>query len=214
MQRTLTLTASVPSVSLIKSRYQIANVNASLGVLTKPDRIPIGEEASWLPFIRNEKESLENGWFCVKQPSSNELKQGLTWDDARAMENQYFSSTAHWAELEGIYQCYLRTSNLVKRLSAVLSDLIAKRYVIDVRFIFQANCLILLLLGFPRSRKNSSVRFFKLTISFRAFRGSLHRIRVPKYPLSYTSLPLMSQSMLRVFQTMPREPPMKRMAPV
>ncbi|KAF8181827.1 P-loop containing nucleoside triphosphate hydrolase protein [Pholiota molesta] len=49
----------------------------TIGVLTKPDRIPVGEENSWLPFIRDEKEQLENNWFCVKQPSSNELK--LKW---------------------------------------------------------------------------------------------------------------------------------------
>lgn len=30
------------------------------GVLTKPDRIPDGEEGNWLPFLFNEKEPLEN----------------------------------------------------------------------------------------------------------------------------------------------------------
>ncbi|KAF8959975.1 P-loop containing nucleoside triphosphate hydrolase protein [Flammula alnicola] len=72
--------------------------------------------SNWLPFIRNEKESLENNWFCVKQPSSNDLKSNITWAQARA-----------WCDLEGIYQKYLRTSNLVERLSSVLSDLISKR---------------------------------------------------------------------------------------
>ncbi|KAF9555056.1 hypothetical protein CPC08DRAFT_643469 [Agrocybe pediades] len=99
----------------------------TIGVLTKPDRIPVGEESNWLPFIRNEKETLENNWFCVKQPSSNDLKGNPTWAQARQMENNFFSSQAPWCELEASYQKYLRTGNLVERLSNVLSDLILKR---------------------------------------------------------------------------------------
>ncbi|KAF8181829.1 P-loop containing nucleoside triphosphate hydrolase protein [Pholiota molesta] len=99
----------------------------TIGVLTKPDRIPVGEESNWLPFIRNEKETLENNWYCVKQPSSNDLKSSPTWADARKMENEFFSSKAPWCDLDSIYQKYLRTSNLVDRLSSVLSDLISKR---------------------------------------------------------------------------------------
>ncbi|TFK33506.1 hypothetical protein BDQ12DRAFT_715805 [Crucibulum laeve] len=99
----------------------------TIGVLTKPDRIPTGEESSWLPFIHNEKESLENNWYCVKQPGSSDIKQGITWAQARSREDEFFSMTPPWSELDGIYQKYLRTSNLVDRLSSILSDLISKR---------------------------------------------------------------------------------------
>ncbi|KAJ8697219.1 hypothetical protein PTI98_007017 [Pleurotus ostreatus] len=99
----------------------------TIGVLTKPDRIPTGEEARWVKFIQNEIEPLENNWFCVKQPSSNDLKQGVTWADARQRENEFFSMTAPWSDLEPMYQKYLRTGNLVERASAILSDLISKR---------------------------------------------------------------------------------------
>lgn len=99
----------------------------TIGVLTKPDRIPVGEEANWLPFIRNEKEPLENNWYCVKQPSSNDIKQKITWSEARQREDEYFSMTAPWSDLDTMYQKYLRTSNLVERLSSILSDLISKR---------------------------------------------------------------------------------------
>lgn len=98
-------------------------------MLTKPDRIPVGEENNWLPFIRNEKEALENNWYCVKQPNSNDLKRGVDWAQARSREDEFFSMTAPWSELEFMYQKYLRTSNLVDRLSAILSDLILKRLV-------------------------------------------------------------------------------------
>ena len=41
----------------------------------------------------------------------------------------FFSMTAPWSELDTICQKYLRTSNLVERLSSILLDLISKRLV-------------------------------------------------------------------------------------
>jgi hypothetical protein len=105
-----------------------ANTNCS-GVLTKPDRIPTGEEHGWIRFIRNEREALDNNWYCVKQPSSNDIKQNITWTEARKREDDFFTLTAPWSELDTMYHKYLRTRNLVGRLSSVLSDLISKRSV-------------------------------------------------------------------------------------
>ncbi|KAL1744329.1 hypothetical protein HDZ31DRAFT_64162 [Schizophyllum fasciatum] len=99
----------------------------TVGVLTKPDRIPTGEEARWLSFIRNIAEPLDNNWFCVKQPSSQDLKQGITYKQARDRENEFFASTSPWTGLEPMYQRYLRTPNLVERLANILSELISKR---------------------------------------------------------------------------------------
>ncbi|KAJ6529313.1 P-loop containing nucleoside triphosphate hydrolase protein [Mycena capillaripes] len=99
----------------------------TIGVLTKPDRIPHGDEENWLALIRNERDALENNWYCVKQPSSQDLKQGITWSAARAREVEFFSSKSPWCELDSMHQPYLGTSNLVHRLSSILSDLISKR---------------------------------------------------------------------------------------
>ncbi|KAF5317369.1 hypothetical protein D9611_003615 [Ephemerocybe angulata] len=99
----------------------------TIGVLTKPDRIPVGEERGWISFIRNEREPLDNNWYCVKQPSSNDLKNNMSWADARKREEEFFAMTAPWCDLDSIYHKYLRTRNLVERLSGVLSDLISKR---------------------------------------------------------------------------------------
>ncbi|TFY61367.1 hypothetical protein EVJ58_g4550 [Rhodofomes roseus] len=99
----------------------------TIGVLTKPDRIPSGEEARWTRFIKNEYEPLDNGWFSVKQPDSLALASGITWADARQKEREYFSSTSVWSELDPEYQRYLGTTNLTERLSQILSELIAKR---------------------------------------------------------------------------------------
>lgn len=95
----------------------------TIGVLTKPDRIPEGDEKSWISFIMNEKDRLKNGWYCVRQPKSTEKG---TWEDARDIENQFFG-TAPWSELDIIYQRFLRTPNLVQSLSGILSDLISTR---------------------------------------------------------------------------------------
>lgn len=98
-----------------------------IGVLTKPDRIPQGDEQGWLDFIRNEKEHLDNNWYCVKQPSSTDIKRNITWAEARKRESEFFSLTAPWVDLEPMYHQYLGTNHLVERLSATLSDLISKR---------------------------------------------------------------------------------------
>ena len=100
----------------------------SIGVLTKPDRIPSGETGNWLTFIRNEKEQLTNGWYAVKQPGSQAIEKGITWAEAREQENIFFESESGWCDLDPIYHKYLRTSNLVSRLVEILSDLISKRF--------------------------------------------------------------------------------------
>jgi hypothetical protein len=100
-----------------------------LGVLTKPDRIDPGNEQGWIKFIKNEEEPLDNNWFCVKQPSPADLKKGITWKEARTKERDFFSTTSPWKDLEPMHQKYLGTSHLVRRLSEILSDLIAKRYI-------------------------------------------------------------------------------------
>jgi hypothetical protein len=124
-----TPTASAQSVNTSKCLNQAKLTGTYAGVLTKPDRIPPGEEDRWLRFIRNECETLENGWYCVKQPNSKTLSQGILWSEARKQENDYFSMTPPWSSLETTYQNYLRTSNLTERLSIILSELISKRSV-------------------------------------------------------------------------------------
>lgn len=99
----------------------------TIGVLTKPDRIPQGDEQGWLDFIRNEKDHLDNNWYCVKQPSSTDIKRNITWAEARKRESEFFSLTAPWVDLQPIYYQYLGTNHLIERLSTTLSDLISKR---------------------------------------------------------------------------------------
>lgn len=96
-------------------------------MLTKPDRIPPGEEDRWIRFIKNDYEALENGWFSVKQPDSRALATGISWADARREEREYFNSISPWSDLEFDFQLHLGTANLTNRLSSILTSLIAKR---------------------------------------------------------------------------------------
>ncbi|KAI0764302.1 P-loop containing nucleoside triphosphate hydrolase protein [Trametes elegans] len=99
----------------------------TIGVLTKPDRIPAGEEDGWLRYIRNQAEPLEHGWFSVKQPDSRAIAEGITWREARKKEEEFFDTVAPWCQLHLEHQNRLGTAKLVERLSDVLSDKIQQR---------------------------------------------------------------------------------------
>lgn len=124
--------AQLVCATLWKFHLLLNYSQSPLGVLTKPDRIPSGEAGNWLSFIRNEKETLTNGWYAVKQPGSQAIEQGITWAEAREQEDRFFATESGWCDLDLIYQKYLRTSNLVARLSEILSDLISKRFLSTV----------------------------------------------------------------------------------
>ncbi|KAF9783799.1 P-loop containing nucleoside triphosphate hydrolase protein [Thelephora terrestris] len=98
----------------------------TIGVLTKPDRIPDGEEENWLRFIRDEAEHLANGWFAVKQPATADLRQGITWEEAREQERRFFLTTPPWST-ERDYRHRFGTRNLTESLSNILSELIKRR---------------------------------------------------------------------------------------
>ncbi|KAH9924573.1 P-loop containing nucleoside triphosphate hydrolase protein [Fomitopsis serialis] len=116
--------------------YQLARTfdpagKRTIGVLTKPDRAPRGDEERWVTLLKNEypQLALDNGWFSVKQPDSVQLSEGITRADARQEERHFFASTKPWDLLPQLFQRRLGTLNLAERCSDVLSGLIAKRYV-------------------------------------------------------------------------------------
>ncbi|EIW80172.1 hypothetical protein CONPUDRAFT_57692 [Coniophora puteana RWD-64-598 SS2] len=99
----------------------------TVGVLTKPDLLQLGDEDFWIDLIRGKNVPLSNKWYCVKQPRPDEVKKGITWHDARANEETFFATRDPWASLPDEFQRQLRTANLTDRLSGILSDLIAAR---------------------------------------------------------------------------------------
>ncbi|KAH9965473.1 P-loop containing nucleoside triphosphate hydrolase protein [Russula dissimulans] len=102
----------------------------TIGVLTKPDRIPTGEEDSWIRMIQGQHGDDEHGgieYFSVKNPDSQDVKQGISYEEARKKETDFFSTKEPWSSLDWLYQRRLGTQKLVRRLSEVLPNLIAKR---------------------------------------------------------------------------------------
>ncbi|KAI0250048.1 P-loop containing nucleoside triphosphate hydrolase protein [Lactifluus subvellereus] len=96
----------------------------TVGVLTKPDRIPATEEENWLRLIRGERD--DTTWFCVKCPNSQAIKSDITWEQARASESTFFYSTPPWST-EDAFRQKLGTANLTAYLSDKLCNMIGKR---------------------------------------------------------------------------------------
>jgi Dynamin central region len=98
-----------------------------VGVLTKPDRIPTGEEKIWIDKIRSSDKGQGVEYFCVKNPDSKDIRSGVTYEQAREAEVGFFSANHPWSNLERIFQRRLGTEPLVRRLGQVLPELISKR---------------------------------------------------------------------------------------
>ncbi|KIO22289.1 hypothetical protein M407DRAFT_28165 [Tulasnella calospora MUT 4182] len=108
--------------------YRLIKADESLrartvGVLTKPDRIEPGNEQRWLRILRNEINTLENGWFAVKQPDFQQLERGISWEAARIGERDFFSTTQPWSNLEDKHRNRIGSAALADHLGQMLSDL-------------------------------------------------------------------------------------------
>ncbi|CAE6363795.1 unnamed protein product [Rhizoctonia solani] len=99
----------------------------TIGVLTKPDRIEHGQESQWIPLITGERSALANGWYCVKQLSPRDREAGLTWEEARAQESEFFDTTGAWSSIGTEHKTSLGSKNLALKLGEVLSKEIQKR---------------------------------------------------------------------------------------
>ena len=106
--------------------FRAANAGCA-GVLTKPDRIPTGEEAIWISKIQSDGRNGGVEYFSVKNPDSQDIKRGITYQQAREMEADFFSTKTPWSNLDWLYKRRLGTDKLTRRLGLVLSDLISKR---------------------------------------------------------------------------------------
>lgn len=96
------------------------------GVLTKVDRIQPGDEERWLQILRGEELVLRNGWYCVKQRGPKELEAGVTWEEAKVQEQNFFSTEAPWCDLEGSLSGRVGSEALSVKLGNILSDLVSK----------------------------------------------------------------------------------------
>lgn len=93
-----------------------------IGVLTKPDRLPGHDRIHhWNSILRGEAFGLGHGYFVTKQPSQDDLDNGMTHQDARRAENSFFSSPSWTVKFPG-HEDRLGT----EKLQCFLSDLLAK----------------------------------------------------------------------------------------
>ncbi|ELU36657.1 myxovirus resistance 1 [Rhizoctonia solani AG-1 IA] len=117
-------------IPLVQNMTNCDLLNPCPGVLTKPDRIETPDEAKpWLDMITGKSNRLANGWYCVKQPDSKQRKKNLTWDDARALEIEFFRDTSPWSEVSSKDRLKLGSHNLAYQLGNVLSTALEKRSV-------------------------------------------------------------------------------------
>jgi hypothetical protein len=68
-------------------------------------------------------------YFSVKNPDSQDIKNGITYDQARKKEVEFFATQAPWSSLDWLCQQRLGTEKLTKHLGEALSSLISKRQV-------------------------------------------------------------------------------------
>jgi hypothetical protein len=101
-------------------------------VLTKPDRIPIGEQGSWLDIFSKEQKNSQHGCYCVKQPDQQQLSDGIFTEEARENEHDFFATTEPWTSLPQDLKAMVGTDCLTRALGGKLFDLICKRYDLDL----------------------------------------------------------------------------------
>lgn len=99
------------------------------GVLTKPDRIEDQQEPQWTRFVTGGFNPLRNGWYCVKQLGTTGREAGLTWDEARNLELEYFENAPGWSEIPEEHRSHLGSRNLASKLGQVLSSAMQRRSV-------------------------------------------------------------------------------------
>jgi hypothetical protein len=77
--------------------------------------------------IRGESNALRHGWFSVKQPSARQLEAGLSWEEARALDRQFFEDTPPWSTIDTEYRHRLGCANLIAHLGETLGKVILTR---------------------------------------------------------------------------------------
>jgi hypothetical protein len=63
----------------------------------------------------------------TRQPNQDELAEGITFDQARALESGFFASTSPWNGLDTAMSGRLGTKHLTVSLSNQLLDLIREK---------------------------------------------------------------------------------------
>ncbi|TPX71072.1 hypothetical protein SpCBS45565_g01349 [Spizellomyces sp. 'palustris'] len=71
----------------------------TLGVLTKPDTIEAGTHDRWLQIMLGHQYALKLGYWMIKNPTKADLDKGITFEDARQLEEAFFSGQLPWSTI-------------------------------------------------------------------------------------------------------------------
>ena len=96
-----------------------------VGVLTKPDRVDKHDEKNWIKMLRNESYKTAYGYYVTMHMTTEQLRQNMPWEKARAKEQEFLETEAPWCHED---KSRLGTEQLVKALSSRLSHMIEKRF--------------------------------------------------------------------------------------
>jgi hypothetical protein len=117
----------------------------TIGVLTKVDTLEEVERDHWVKVLRNEKQPLLHGYYVsgsiqdycaaadlsscqvTRQPTPNELHNGITFESARAKEADFFATTKPWDSLDPTWKARQGTKNLGDSLSDHLMSYIREK---------------------------------------------------------------------------------------
>jgi GTPase SAR1 family protein len=97
----------------------------TIGVLTKPDCLGEGNSKSkqlWLDVIEGNRHQLTHGYYCTRQPGDDDRAEGITSEQARQREMQFFNTEAPWRSSKKRER--FGTTNLARRLSELLMQII------------------------------------------------------------------------------------------
>ncbi len=105
------------------------------GVLTKPDMLPEGSvknRALWLDVVEGRRFPLKHGYYCTRHPDDADRSQGMTSEEARKAEMEFFARMEPWNI--SIKPHYFGVKNLTAALSSLLIQVIQEAYVFLVSF--------------------------------------------------------------------------------
>ena len=107
----------------------------TVGILTKADRLPPGQEAIWMKILQNqdEKYQLLHGYFAVKNPGQPELEAGMSNEEAREKEEEFFRGEC-WQKAKD--RC--GTKQLRECLCQLLHDLVKQQ--LEAEIVFFCTC--------------------------------------------------------------------------
>ena len=98
----------------------------TIGVLTKPDLIGPGSEDEVLAVLHNIRKPLKLGYIMVKNRGQKELDEGMTSDEARAREMDFF---AQHAVFQSVDSSKFGVANLTSQLTKLLVSRIQQELV-------------------------------------------------------------------------------------